>query len=216
VSAGRRPRILASLGLGAFRRQRAGSISFAVLFLLASTAVTSPLALERAEAVTGRAARPTIIIYKSKRRLLYFENDILKRRFSVVLGKEPRGQKVRRGDLRTPEGEYYVTSKKSKSRFHRFLGLSYPNIEDAERGMLKRLITRRDFERIKRAIRSGRQPPWSTPLGGYIGIHGEGEYRDFTGRYRINWTEGCISVSDRDMDVLYRLVEIGTPVLIFP
>ncbi len=216
MRAPRDERIIASSPPAVRRRHHAVRASLAGLFLWASLAATAALPADRAEAVAARAARPTVIIYKSKRRLLYFENDILKRRFPIVLGKKPQGRKARRGDLRTPEGEYYVTSKKSKSRFHRFLGLSYPNVEDARRGMLKRLITKRDFERIRRAIRSGGQPPWSTPLGGYIGIHGEGEYRDFTGRFRINWTEGCISMSDQDMEVLYNLVDIGTPVLIFP
>lgn len=168
------------------------------------------------EAVAATAKRPTIIVYKAKRRLLYFENDILKRRFPVVLGKEPEGRKTRLGDNRTPEGEYYITHKSTASRFYRFLGLSYPNIEDARRGLRRKIISQRDFLRIKAAINGRRRPPSGTSLGGMIGIHGEGEYRDFTKRHRINWTEGCISVSDEDMRLLYETIDVGTPVLIFP
>ena len=168
------------------------------------------------EVLAAAPSRPTIVIYKAKRRLHYFENDILKKRFSVVLGKRPRGAKQRRGDLKTPEGAYYVTSKNTRSRFHRFLGLSYPNIRDADRGLVSHILSRNQYDQIKKAIHGGRQPPWGTPMGGYVGIHGEGKYRDFTKRHRINWTDGCISLSDSDVKVLFDLVSIGTPVLIFP
>lgn len=168
------------------------------------------------EAVAATPKRPTIIVYKAKRRLLYFENDILKRRFPVVLGRKPEGRKTRLGDHRTPEGEYYITHKSTASRFYRFLGLSYPNIEDARRGLRRKIISQSEFLRIKSAIDGRRRPPSGTSLGGMIGIHGEGEYRDFTRRHRINWTEGCISVSDEDMRVLYDSIDVGTPVLIFP
>ncbi len=168
------------------------------------------------EVLAAAHRRPTIVVYKARRQLLYFENDILKRRFPMVLGKKPKGTKERQGDNRTPEGEYYVTNKATQSRFLRFLGLSYPNLDDARRGLVSRIIDRGQYERIKEAINGGAKPPWGTGLGGYIGIHGEGEYRGFTGRHRINWTEGCISVSDENIRILYDSVDVGTPVLIFP
>ena len=174
-----------------------------------------PLPPRNVQAETSR--HPTLVIFKAKRRLLYFENDILKRRFPITLGTRPLGDKDRAGDRRTPEGEYYVTSKKPSSRFRRFLGISYPNIEDARRGLDRRLISEDDFARIRRAIATGQSPPWGTPLGGYVGIHGEGgAYRGFTKRHHLNWTDGCIALSDEDIETLYHLVDVGTPVLIFP
>lgn len=168
------------------------------------------------EAAAAVPKHPTIIVYKSKRHLLYFENDVLKREYPIVLGKKPKGHKLRQGDYRTPEGEYYITHKSTVSRFYRFMGLSYPNIEDARRGLARKLIDQAAFLKIKTAIKHHLRPPSGTRLGGMIGIHGEGEYRDFTKRHRINWTEGCISVSDEDMKVLYEKVEVGTPVVILP
>jgi murein L,D-transpeptidase YafK len=204
------------------RRARAFRLS-SLAFVLGAALLLSPGIphVETASEGGGRALaatakRPTIVVYKSKRRLLYFENDILKRRYPIVLGKRPEGQKVRRGDNRTPEGKYYITHKSAMSRFYRFLGLSYPNIDDAHRGLRGNLITQGDFLKIKTAIDQRQRPPSGTGLGGLIGIHGEGEYRDFTKRHQINWTEGCISVSDEDMRVLYVNAEVGTPVIIFP
>jgi murein L,D-transpeptidase YafK len=65
-----------------------------------------------------------VVIYKSARRLLYFEGDILRRRIPITLGKRPDGEKRRRGDSRTPEGAYFISSKRPRSRFRLFLGLS--------------------------------------------------------------------------------------------
>ena len=168
------------------------------------------------EAAAAVPKRPTIIVYKSKRHLLYFENDVMKREYPIVLGKKPKGHKLRQGDYRTPEGEYYITHKSMASRFYRFMGLSYPNIEDARRGLARKLLDQAEFLKIKIAINRRQRPPSGTRLGGLIGIHGEGEYRDFTKRHRINWTEGCISVSDEDMKILYEKIDVGTPVVILP
>ena len=168
-----------------------------------------------AEETSGR--RPLILVYKSQRRLLYFENDVLKRRFPVSLGRRSAGEKRRQGDFRTPEGEYFISSKHPRSRFRLFLGLSYPNAHDAGEGLRRKLISRREYEGIRGAIREGREPSWGTALGGTVGIHGEGsKYRGFVRKHHINWTDGCIALSDEDIRALYDLVEVGTPVLIFP
>lgn len=156
-------------------------------------------------------------MYKSERRLLFFENDILKRRFPVVLGKRPEGVKRRQGDSRTPEGEYFISSKRPRSRFRLFLGLSYPNARDAREGLRSSAISSADYEGIREAIRAGREPAWDTALGGFVGIHGEGsEYEGFVRRHHIDWTDGCIALSNEDIRDLYGLVEVGTPVIILP
>ena len=167
------------------------------------------------QADTGRG--PTIVIYKSQRRLLYFENDILKQRFPMSLGKHPRGEKRLQGDSRTPEGEYFISSIRPRSRFHFFMGLSYPNARDAEDGLRRGVISRPEYGRIRQAIRSGSEPPWGTALGGFVGIHGEGTgYRGFVRRHHIDWTDGCVALSNEDIRTLSDLVEVGTPVLILP
>jgi hypothetical protein len=126
----------------------------------------------------------------------------------VGLGGAPVGPKLRRGDNRTPEGEYFVCTRNAHSQFHLFLGLRYPNEADAGRGRDSRYITPDAHRRIVAAVRSGRQPPWDTSLGGTVGIHGSGSGWD--------WTLGCIALDDGDIETLWALCPIGTPVRIEP
>lgn len=153
-------------------------------------------------------ADPRIVVYKSERRLVLLSKGQVVRTFRIALGGQPEGDKVRKGDNRTPEGGFYVCSKNPRSRFHLALGLSYPDAEDAERGLREGWITRAQHEAIVRAIQGRSQPPWDTALGGAILIHGRGADRD--------WTAGCVALDDPDMRALYEAVPIATPVTILP
>lgn len=148
-----------------------------------------------------------IKIYKRARRLELWQDNALKRSFRISLGFSPEGQKLRDGDGRTPEGKYYICTKNRQSKFTLFLGISYPNIQDAERGLEQGLISREEFEHIKASIESGKRPCWETTLGGKIGIHGMGSSRD--------WTAGCIAMDDEDIMWLWDRAEIGDTVEIY-
>ena len=141
-----------------------------------------------------------------------WEGGYISRVYEIVLGGNPYEDKVRQGDERTPEGKYRVVKKNPNSKYHRFLGINYPNVEDADRGLEERLISQRDWANIFFANIEDRMPPSSTPLGGLIGIHG------FGGRplIKTDWTEGCIAVSDSEIEELYYLVDHGTKVVIEP
>jgi len=125
----------------------------------------------------------------------------------VVLGKNP-GDKRREGDLATPEGEFYVCYKNPQSQYHRFLGLSYPNAEDAERGLRDGQITRAEHDAICAAIARRECPPWKTALGGEVGLHGPCPNR--------TWTHGCIAMTVEQIEQLYGLLDLGAPVTILP
>ncbi len=159
-----------------------------------------------AKRLRGLKGRIKIVISKSEHRLYLFEDDRLVKSYPIGLGKVPRGDKVRQGDHRTPDGVFYICTKNPKSRFHLSLGISYPTIEDAERGLRQGLISWREYQEIVSAIKRGQRPPWNTALGGAICIHGGGAYWD--------WTEGCIALDNRDIEELYRIVPVGTPILI--
>lgn len=88
------------------------------------------------------------------------------------------------------------------------LGISYPNVRDAERGRSDGRISKEEARAIARAEGSGRCPPWDTALGGEIYIHGRGASAD--------WTWGCIALDDPDMAELYAAVSVGTEVEIVP
>lgn len=133
----------------------------------------------------------------------------------AAFGREPQGRKRRVGDLRTPEGLYHVAQAGRGSRFHRFIPLDYPSRADADAALAVGALSIADHRRVHEAHARGELPPSDTPLGGAIGIHGEGDgWRGFS--RRLNWTEGCIALSDEDVDFLAARVAPGTPVWIAP
>ena len=150
-----------------------------------------------------------IIVSKSTRTLTVYSMDgrVLKQ-YAIVLGSNHSGPKQREGDRRTPEGEYYVCFKNPQSRFYLSLGLSYPNLTDAQRGLAEEVIGAEEYRLIAEAQRYKRIPPWKTALGGEIFIHGGKDTRETTA--------GCIATSDQDIEEIFPLVELGTPVVIEP
>ncbi len=149
-------------------------------------------------------------IWKHRHEMWLEDGDQVLRKFQIALGKDLHAGKLFRGDGRTPEGTYYICQTRPQSRFHRFLGISYPNVDDAERAFAQRLISADEWTEIFFANVERTTPPWSTLMGGRVGIHGYGA-RPYT---PADWTLGCIAVSDADIDYLYDRVPLGTRVVI--
>ena len=152
--------------------------------------------------------KPHIVVYKQARKLELYSDKKLVRTYRVGLGFNPVADKQREGDGATPEGEFYVFVKNSKSAYYLSLGVSYPNAEDADRGLRDGLINKAQHAAIHEAIRKKKAPPQYTKLGGLIYIHGNGASRD--------WTLGCVALEDNEMKELYDAVTVGTPVTIKP
>jgi murein L,D-transpeptidase YafK len=134
---------------------------------------------------------------------------------TAALGREPLGPKRATGDLRTPEGHYRIVGPVRKSRFHRFVPIDYPSRADADAALVAGELSPADHARILEAHAAGRMPPGDTSLGGEIGLHGEGQrWQGYTGD--IDWTFGCVAVTDDEIDFLAERVETGTPVEILP
>src|SRR5258705_6746987 len=102
---------------------------------------------------------PHIMIRKKARKLELFEGDKLVKKYNMVLGFSPSGDKSVDGDGRTPEGDFYVFTKNDQSSYYLSLGLSYPNVQDAKRGLSERLITREEYDQIIDAISRKQMPP---------------------------------------------------------
>lgn len=149
---------------------------------------------------------PRVEIRKAKRTLTIFSGATRLTEYRVGLGGSAVGPKTRQGDRRTPVGEFYVCTRLARSQFHRFLGLSYPLPEDAALARREGRVSRSDEERIGAAHRGKRRPPWDTPLGGAIGIHGGGGSTD--------WTLGCIAVENAEIEDLFESLPHGTSVRI--
>ena len=150
----------------------------------------------------------TILVRKRERRLELYDSNTLIKSYAIVLGFSPDGDKEIEGDGKTPEGEFYVFGKNPESKFHLSIGLSYPSKEDAERGLRDGIIDRKEHDSIITAINNGEMPPQKTGLGGEIYIHGGGVESD--------WTCGCVAMTNEDIEELYDILLIGTPVLIRP
>lgn len=139
-----------------------------------------------------------IIVYKKKRRMYTYANGKLLHEFRISLGKNgDKGNKVKAGDYRTPEGAYKIVRKKCDNRLYKSLMISYPNATD-----------------IARANKNGVKP------GGYITIHGQPKWNaDGRGdEYTLSrdWTEGCMAVPNSAMDKLWCAVANGVKIDIHP
>jgi murein L,D-transpeptidase YafK len=151
-----------------------------------------------------------IIIAKRLRQLSLLSGPDVVRTYPIELGRNCAADKSVEGDEATPLGDFYICAKNPRSRYFLSLCISYPNAEDAERGLAGGLISEEEHGQILDALKAGRMPPQHTRLGGEIYIHGRG------GRDAPQGTRGCIALSDADMQDLYDRAAIGTPVDIIP
>lgn len=141
-----------------------------------------------------RTGSPAVIVNKEKHVVTLYDNGVAVKTYRGELGYNSIQDKHYGGDNATPEGRYHVTSKKGlgQSRYHKALLISYPNEDD-----------RREFDRMRKAG----QIPNRVGMGSLIEIHGDG------GRGR-DWTNGCVALTNRDMDDLFARVGVGTPITI--
>ncbi len=154
----------------------------------------SSLVLQGTSAQANELA-DNILVHKSKKTLQLQKNGATFATFKIALGKNPLGPKQQQGDGRTPEGIYFIAKKKADSAFYKALKISYPNTTDSER-----------------AKKMGRSP------GGQIMIHGQKNGYGW-GAYVMqqrNWTQGCIALSNEDLDKVWQAVDVGTRVEILP
>lgn len=136
-----------------------------------------------------------IVVFKSKRVMFLLKEGKVIKAYKIALGKVPTGKKTIQGDGKTPEGRYYIIGRNPNSNFYKSLRISYPNEKD-----------------ILHAQSLGKSP------GGDIVIHGLSKQVEFLGKYHIidDWTEGCIAITNEEMDELWVLVKDNTPIEIFP
>lgn len=138
--------------------------------------------------------------------LLLFDGNQLIKTYRIALGTNPAPPKEREGDGATPEGRYFVCHKNPQSQFHLSLAINYPNEAEAKRGLKDGLISRSEYTTILEAA-ANQKNKWNT-LGGEVFVHGHGSSPD--------WTLGCIALDDSDIAELYRLVQVKTPITIYP
>jgi murein L,D-transpeptidase YafK len=145
----------------------------------------------------------TLSVMEGDREKLVFED--------IAIGRYGKTYFKRRGDNKTPLGRFAITWMKPNTRYHRFLGLSYPDLDAASRALQDGRIEEEQWQAIRRAAAARKTPPQDTPLGGYIGIHGVGAGDPEVHR-QYNWTNGCIALTNEQIDRLAKWAKIGTPV----
>lgn len=153
----------------------------------------SSTGMKEAPSIAQRADR--IVVVKSSHTMTLMAKGRTVKVYKVALGRGGSGPKERIGDNRTPEGEYVIDQKNAMSRFHLALHISYPNAADKER-----------------AREAGVDP------GGAVEIHGLPKGLGWLGpvQHDLDWTEGCIAVSNPEIEEIGRLVPVGAPIEIKP
>jgi murein L,D-transpeptidase YafK len=136
-----------------------------------------------------------VVVYKSKRELQLLKAGEIMRIYKIALGDNPVGHKEQEGDEKTPEGSYTLDWRNSKSAYHKSIHVSYPNEKDKEQ-----------------AKQLGVSP------GGDIMIHGMNKQTAWLGKWQYlrDWTNGCMAVSNAEMDEIWAMVKNGTPIEINP
>jgi murein L,D-transpeptidase YafK len=163
------------------------------LLVILSLGVAIPIVGQTTSAPEKKADR--IVIVKSTRTMTLMNGGKVLKTYKVALSAHPIGGKERLGDDKTPEGLYAVDWKNAQSKFHLALHVSYPNAADRER-----------------ARKLGVNP------GGEIEIHGIGAKYGYLGALhrQVDWTAGCIAVTNEEIDEIWKLVAVGTPIEIRP
>lgn len=157
-----------------------------------------------------------IVISKSKKELAVKKGDQIIKQYPIALGKGGQGTKRQLGDKKTPVGIYKIVAIKDESKFYYFMQLDYPNLLDAWYGYKNNIISASEFKKIAVAYKTGQKPPQDTKLGGYIGIHGLGVENEEKLQIHngFNWTDGCIALTNEQINDLKQYVAIGTKVII--
>ncbi|MCC5856867.1 MAG: L,D-transpeptidase [Ectothiorhodospiraceae bacterium] len=155
-----------------------------------------------------------LLVETEQRRLHVYQGDTPVLEISqVALGRGGAAPDRLRGDRRTPKGEFRIAWVNHESQYHIFLGLDYPTFQHARRAYAAGRITLDEFLAVTDAIRAGRLPPQRTQLGGHIGLHGLGAADPDIHRI-ADWTQGCIAMTDEEIEQLANLVGIGTRVVV--
>jgi len=131
----------------------------------------------------------------------------------ISIGRAGVSRERHQGDRRTPLGEFRIAKIKERSQFHRFFIIDYPNRERADIALERGEIDAATHRAIRRALRAGELPPQHTPLGGNLGIHGIGG-GDPQLHEAFNWTQGCIALTNGQIDSLSQWIRVGTRVVI--
>lgn len=160
--------------------------------------------------------KPAIVVDKKNYTLELYEDTVLVKTYKAAFGKSSRAIKESFVDNATPTGDYSICFIDSASKYHRYFLLNYPKQLDVVEAYKKQWITKDEYYMMLKNLNLNKYAFDGLEKFSKIGIHGIGEY-NFIFRnlpFTFNWTNGSVAVSNADIDELFRVVKIGTPVLI--
>jgi len=163
--------------------------------VIRTTVVTPTITSTPAAGINDILVADSIVVEKQRRTMTLFHSGFPVRVYQVALGKEPTGDKIRIGDNRTPEGVFFIDFRNAQSKYHKALHISYP-----------------DAEHVQRARSLG------LAAGGDIMIHGlPPAYANMGAKHReFDWTNGCIAVTDEEIEEIWKAVPNGAAIQIKP
>lgn len=155
-----------------------------------------------------------ILIDTSEQKLSIMRDDKVLLVFDdIAIGRYGASRSRMKGSNQTPLGSFQISWIKQHNLYYRFYGIDYPNREVADLALSEGRISRQVWKNIISALESTGMPPQDTPLGGYIGIHGIGK-GDKKMHSHFNWTNGCVAITNAQIDQLSSWVKLGTRVVI--
>jgi murein L,D-transpeptidase YafK len=157
-----------------------------------------------------------LVVDRKNYKIELYSDKILVKTYKAAFGKNSSIMKTSASDNVTPIGDYTICSVDTLSQYHKYLHLNYPNDRDAAENFKQGYINKDEYNVITLSFEKSECPPSETQLGSGIGIHGIGKYNTIFKNlpFSFNWTTGSIAVSDENIDELYSVCKIGTPVKI--
>lgn len=178
------------------------SMTYRLLFCLLVLSAVRPAAADDVKLlIDTRSATLTVLE----------EGAVIQQFDNIAIGRFGTTRYKKRGDNRTPLGTFRIGWITQNTRYHRFMGIDYPDMQTASRALFDGTIDFSLWERVRRDVDAGKTPSQKTPLGGYLGIHGVGQGEIEVHR-QFNWTNGCIALTNEQIDRLAEWVTVGTEV----
>lgn len=178
------------------------SVAFWIIFLVSATITSSFKRHSTINLTNVNKDTYSVYIIKSEYELkVYDSTGEWIASYPVVFGSKDLGDKMMKGDKKTPEGIFHIVGKRKHEKWNRFMSIDYPN--------------ETSFEKFRQRKADGLVPQ-NAQIGGEIGIHGTWPHEDYAIDQYRNWTEGCVSTKNQYIQELFNLLPVGTRVEIRP
>lgn len=162
----------------------------------------------------GEDKHPWLMIDAAAQTLFVMQDGVVLERFgNIAIGRNGTSAQRRSGDNTTPLGIFNIAWVNRQSKYKTFFGFDYPTQTHAALALEQQRISSATYDVISKAILKGQLPPQNTPLGGHLGIHGLGRANPKI-HNSLNWTQGCIALTNKQIDALAKWIRVGTRVVV--